>query len=355
MKLYANHLVFSALTLVLFAFPAVAEGEPQELITQVGGQSPPDTPELVQERIQERWAKYQEPGTSSSGQATPLNLPQVKSGNPEQPEAEKEVKQVPSIAPTMPAAPEPSWDNKGASALQDEIEQYKTIVLDSKKQNIKPNKRQFVELSRNYVNRIHCSGTLETMIIPNDRGIEADLLNDNHDLFLRAAPSDIRSFPLDLSLICDGNVYLINAVVNPHVPSQDIVLELPQGVRPISEKERQRYRAGISASEALPLEEKLALIMQRIYKDDPLPYWKEMSTPTSNSRWNRGHYSVFLQKVTQTGISDLVVWDFIFRGSFPKTSIYDEVRKIVKGEIVAFGIVTYEGHSASRIIVTAKD
>ena len=342
------------LTLSLFSMPARAqEAAKPELKTSIQI-SAPGTPQHVQEQMNNRWEKFKENNPELGAKPTPVNLPSLSTNSSSAAKLAGGVKQVTSILPSLPVA-NSAWEDKGASALMDEIEQYKKIVVDAKKQVVKPDKRQFVELARNYVNRFTCSGKIETMVIPNDRGLEADILNDNHDLFLRVAPSDVRSFPVDISLVCDGNVYLMNGVVYPHIPSQEISLELPQGVRPISTKEKEKFQKGIQASEGLPLEEKLSLIMQRVYKDDLLPYWREVATPTSESRWTRGSYSVFLQKVVRTSINDLVAWDFVFRGTFPKTSIYDEVRKVVKGEIVAFGIVEYQDHGAARVIVTTKE
>ena len=257
---------------------------------------------------------------------------------------------VPRLPPSAPA-PIPSKEEQDMN----EIKVFKKIVEDSKKQVIQADKREFVELSRNYLNRFHCSGQIEKMIVPQDKGLEAELTNDGHDLFVRVGNSPNKQFPVDLSLVCDGSVFLVNAVVHSGVPSQEIELRLPKGMRSISTASKEKYQAAIKISEALPLEEKVSRIMQRVYQNKLLPYWREVDTPTSQSRWQHGGYSVFLQRVVKTEIDSMVAWDFVFRGSFPSSSFYDVIRKIVRGEITAFGKVTYEGHQTARVIVITRE
>lgn len=260
-----------------------------------------------------------------------------------------------TVKPRLPASAPSPMPSASKEGIPEEIAKFKQVVSDAKKQVIQADKREFASLSRNYVNRISCSGQIEKMIVPQDQGLEAEITNDNHDLFIRVGVNPSKQFPVDLSLICDGQVFLINAVVHPHVPSQEIVLELPKGIRPLSTVAKEKHAESIAAAEALPLEEKLSKIMQRMYKGDFLAYWREIDTPTSQSRWNNGSYAVLLQKVVKTEIDHMIAWDFVFRGRFPTSSFYDVIRKIVTGEVVAFGRVAYEGHDAARIIVITRE
>lgn len=284
----------------------------------------------------------------------PIRLPSAEAVKPTPVPSEPAKKTVTSVQSNMPiSAPAPvAVESRGTS---EEIEKFKSVVKDSKKQIIQSDKREFVELSRNYLNRISCAGQLEKLIVPQDQGLEAEITNDNHDLFLRVGPNSAKQFPVDMSLICDGHVFLLNAVVHPSVPSQEIVLSLPKGMRPLSAVAKEKYKGVIAEAEALPLEEKISRIVQRVYKGNLLPYWQEIDTPTSQSRWTRGSYSVLLQKVIKTEIDSLVAWDFVFRGRFPKSAIYDEIRKVVHGDIVSFGIVPYEGHDAARVMVMTRE
>ena len=46
-------------------------------------------------------------------------------------------------------------------------------------------RRNFAVFSRNYINRIHCSGVIEDVLYPTTKGVELELKNSGHDLFLR--------------------------------------------------------------------------------------------------------------------------------------------------------------------------
>lgn len=259
---------------------------------------------------------------------------------------------VTSVKIDRPAA-KPSPMPKGT--LPEEIGRFQEAVTGGKKQIIKPDKREFAKLSRNYQNRIDCAGEIEKLIIPQDQGIEAEIAPSRHHLFLRVGMNPAQQFPLDFSIICDGSVYLVNAVVTPHFASEILELELPKGVRPLSATAREKHKDSISAAEALPLEEKLTKIMQRIYTGDHLSYWREVETPTTQSRWTYASYAVLLQKVVKVEIDGLIAWDFVFRGRFPTSSFYDVIRKIVAGEVIAFGKVTYEGQNAARVVVITRE
>lgn len=309
-------------------------------------------------------ASQKKSSDSNSQPSSPFKQEKAVAGTPAVPVRGNIPAEPASMLPTNTAKSSPlkksndlePWQNNelSASTFGEMLSTYKEIVDEKQKQTVTPNKRTFVELSRNYLNRITCEGKIENMVIPQDRGMEAQILNDNHDLFLRVGAVDIKQFPLDMSLVCDGQVYLINAVVHPNVPSQDITLVLPKGVRPLSVQQKAKYQKAIQHSEALPLEEQVSKIMQRVYSGDFLAYWKEIDTPTAESRWTLGSFSVLLQKVISTNINDLIAWDFVFRGRVPAESLYDTIRKVVRGEIVAYGRVTYESQGALRVIVLTK-
>lgn len=244
---------------------------------------------------------------------------------------------------------------KSGDHLPPEVENYKQIVNDQKKQFIQPGRVQFARLSRNYINHITCAGKIEKLMAPQDQALEAEIANDNHDLFLRVGQNPNAQFPVDITIVCDGQVFILNAVVRPEEPSKQIVLKLPAGARPLSEPAMRQYADSIAKSSALPVEEKVSKIVKRIYQGDHLPYWQEIETPTSATKWSREGYSVLLQKVVRTNIDGIVSWDFIFRGSYHNKGTYDVIRKIVKGEIIAFGRVDYGGLGAARVIVLTRE
>ena len=333
----------------------------------------PMTPELAAKRWQEASERMgitppaAVPAASPAGvRPVPAPFP-VAAPVPVKPAAAPSLKGTPEAntkpapAKPAPARPEPlpvgekSPMPKSGDNLPPEVENYKQIVNDQKKQFIQPNKVQFARLSRNYINHISCAGKIEKLMAPQDQALEAEIANDNHDLFLRVGPNPNAQFPVDLTIVCDGQVFLLNAVVRPEEPSKQLVLKLPAGTRPLSEPALRQYSEAISKSSALPVEEKVSKIVKRIYQGDHLPYWQEIETPTSATKWSRDGYSVLLQKVVRTNIDGIVSWDFIFRGSYHNKGTYDVIRKIVKGEIIAFGRVDYAGLGAARVIVLTRE
>jgi len=242
-------------------------------------------------------------------------------------------------------------------ARNDEYEKvignYKGAISEQRLIQIVPDKVTFANLARNFVNHIRCEGEIQAVIIPQDRGMEFKLLANKHDLYVLVGDTPYTQFPLDLSLQCDGKSFIINGLVTPRVVSQEIELLLPKK-GDLSVGELDKWKDAITKSAALPLEEQVTRITQRVFKGDSLGYWRDIDISAAKSRWVYDHYSVLLQKAIDTNINGLQAWDFVFRGQMQRQDAYNEIRKVVRGEVVAFGTYEYEGKNMMRIIVITK-
>lgn len=233
------------------------------------------------------------------------------------------------------------------------IGNYKGAIAEQRLIQIMPDKVAFANLSRNYVNHVRCEGEIQAVIIPEDRGMDFKLLKNKHDIYIRVGETPFTQFPLDMSLVCDGRSFIINGLVSPRTISQEIELVLPKkGELTIGEAER--WKEGITKSGAMPLEDQVAKITQRVFRGEPLGYWRDLDISAAKSRWTYDHYSVLLQKAVDTNINGLLAWDFVFRGQVERQTAYNEIRKIVRGEVVSYGSYQYEGKDMMRFIVITK-
>lgn len=282
-----------------------------------------------------------------------------------------------SEAATPEAAPKPPKDDSEAALLEEiqrirkehkeeprsgdpkerqisyrkDTDAYRVQVESPEWQKAEADRRNFAVFSRNYINRIHCSGLIEDVLYPTTKGLELELKNSGHDLFLRVGaevPAEYDHFPLDLNVICDGSVYQINGVVDDQYPVTN--LELLPGSGMSAEKSA-RYGKAIRAAAALPHEEQIARILRRIWRDDPLPYWRKQTVPDSPGQRATG---ILLRQQVITGISGIVAWDFVVQdANADMPSLLASAQKLVTGPIVALGRVVLRG--AQRAVVLTKD
>lgn len=228
---------------------------------------------------------------------------------------------------------------------------YRAQIESAEWQEAEADRRNFAVFSRNYINRIHCEGVIEDVLYPTSKGAELELKNAGHDLFLRMGenvPDEFDHFPFDMNIICDGNVYQINGVVDDQYPATNLELLPVDGT---SNKKLTRYGKAIRTAEALPHEEQIARILRRVWNDDFLPYWHKQAAPAISDKDLKG---IALRQQVITGISDLVAWDFVIQdGKADMPALMASVQKLVTGPIVALGRVVL--HGTQRAVVLTKD
>lgn len=228
---------------------------------------------------------------------------------------------------------------------------YRAQIESPEWQQAAADRRNFAVFSRNYINRIHCSGIIEDVLYPTTKGAELELKNNGHDLFLRMGvdvPDEFSHFPLDLNIICDGHVYQINGVVDDQYPATNLELLPTKG---LSTEKMTRYGTAIRAAAALPHEEQIARILRRVWNDDPMPYWRKEPETTLTGKETEG---IVLRQRLFTGISELVAWDIVVQnGKADIPDLLAAVQDFVTGPIVALGRVVLRG--TQRVVVLTKD
>ena len=238
---------------------------------------------------------------------------------------------------------------------QDEnIQLFKEIVDDAAWQKVTPGKRQFVQLSRYFVNQISCpGGKFVQALMPQDKFIETEISDSGADLFLRVGNNPDKQFPLDLALICEDQTFMLNAVVHTGVPSQQIVLLLPKKTR--EKSSLTKFQDHITKAEALPMEEQLLRIAKRVYQENYLSFWEEDASIVSRHKWYKRPFSIVVNNVVRTHVNGFVAWDFLVKGYSDGSDdeLFQELVKAVKGKPVAVGKVA--GPSVARLIVITQE
>ena len=226
---------------------------------------------------------------------------------------------------------------------------YRAQIESPEWQRAEADRRNFAVFSRNYINRIHCSGVIEDVLYPTTKGVELELKNSGHDLFLRMGvdvPAEFSHFPLDMNIICDGRVYQINGVVDDQYPATNVEL-IP--TEDLSAQKNIRYGTAIRTAEALPHEEQIARILRRVWTDDLMPFWRK--EPVNPDKAPKG---ITPRQRIITGISDLVAWDLVVQdASADMPKLLASVQDFVAGPIVALGRVVLRG--TQRAVVLTKD
>lgn len=206
-------------------------------------------------------------------------------------------------------------------------------------------RRAFGVFARNYTNRIHCEGTISEVVYPTTKGLELEIKNKGHDLFFQVGPTvppDITYFPVDLNIICDDEVFQVNAVVDTQYPGTNMELVLSGTVKPDS---LHPYENSIQRAQALPHEEQLAKILTRVWNSDYLPYWV---TKKQNRACGFGS-PCKLRISVDTGISGLVAWDFLAPVTANIPELLARLGEHVNGEIIGIGRIRLK--EAQRVII----
>jgi murein DD-endopeptidase MepM/ murein hydrolase activator NlpD len=313
----------------------------------------------------------QQPGGASV--AVPARQPQKPVPAPV---AQQQTSDLSRGVPTLQGAPRDNAGGKGESASslvvsgkgkssgttpkdkglpQDEnIMMFKEIVDDAAWQKVVPGKRQFVQLSRYFVNQISCpEGKFVQALMPQDKFIETELSETGSELFLRVGNNPDKQFPLDLALICEDQTFMLNAVVHTGVPSQQIALILPKKVK--EKANLVSFAGNIAKAEALPMEDQLLRIAKRVYQEKYLSYWEEDASIISRHKWYKRPFSIVANNVVRTHINGFVAWDFLVKGfrDGSDEELFPELAKAVKGKPVAIGKVA--GPTVARVIVITQE
>jgi LysM repeat protein len=234
------------------------------------------------------------------------------------------------------------------------IVKFKEIVDDSVWQEVVPNKRQFVQLSRYFVNQISCpGGKFVQALMPQDKYVETELSENGSDFFLRVGNNPDKQFPLDLVLICEDQTYMLNAVVHTGVPSQQIRLRMPKKTKELVSIAKSQPQ--IAKAQALPMEEQLIRIARRVYKEDYLSYWDEDAAAVSRHKWYSRPFTIVVNNVIKTHINGYVAWDFLVKGYSDGSDeqLQRELQRAVRGKPVAIGKVA--GSTVARYIVITQE
>ena len=235
------------------------------------------------------------------------------------------------------------------------IQVFKDVVKEGGWQDVSSTKREFIQLSRYFVNHFSCpDGQFDQVLMPQDKYIETEISGNRKDFFLRVGNNPNKQFPLDLAIICNGQTFMLNAVVHAGAPSQQIRMKLPDSVRQ-QKKNLDEYTSYIEKATALPLEDKVLRIVKRVYQEKPLSYWEEDFSLVSKHRWNAHPYRILVNNVIKTNIEGFIAWDFYVEGirNGDDDTLLEKLGKIVKGRPVAMGKVI--GLKTGRVIFITQD
>jgi hypothetical protein len=247
---------------------------------------------------------------------------------------------VPAHSPQKAEPPKGERKKRQMEYRQD-VSGMKALIESPEWQQAVSDRRSFAMLARNYTNRITCEGTIQDVIYPRTKGIELELKNQGHDLFLRVGlevPADITHYSVDLNIICDGEVFQINAAVDPEYPATNIELVL-SGTSP----QLRGHENSVLQASALPHEEKIAKIMRRVWKGDLMEYWKAR---TENKNFGSGF--VFRQSV-KTQIDSITAWDFTAPPGLDIPRLLAALTGKTSGEVIAIGRVPLR--TVQRVVI----
>ena len=203
-------------------------------------------------------------------------------------------------------------------------------------------RRNFGVFARNYTNRIHCDGVIQDVLYPTTKGLELEIKNQGHDLFLRVGqdvPAEFTHFPVDLNVICSGEVFQINAVIDAKYPATNLELELSG--RPV--ENIKGYSGSIQQASALPHEEKISRIVPRVWNDKPLQYWN-VSTRTRSCGKN-----CTLRQTVHTEIDGIVAYDFTAPLHLGFPELLATLGTLTKGDVISIGKVPLR--NLQRVII----
>ena len=210
-------------------------------------------------------------------------------------------------------------------------------------------RRNFSVFARNYTNRLHCDGVIQDVIYPTNKGLELELKNQGHDLFIRVGqnvPAEFNHFPIDLNVICSGEVFQINAVIDAKYPATNLELEL-SGRQPAVDLKA--YTGSIQQASALPHEEKISKIIPRIWNDNPLSYWKVSSKTRSCGK------SCTLRQTVHTEIDGIVAYDFTTPLYLDFPELLATLSGLTQGDVISIGKVSLQNLQRVIILTVQKE
>ena len=203
-------------------------------------------------------------------------------------------------------------------------------------------RRNFGVFARNYTNRIHCDGVIQDVLYPTSKGLELEIKNQGHDLFVRVGqdvPVEFSHFPVDLNVICSGEVFQINAVIDAKYPATNLELELSG--RPV--ENIKAYKSSIQQASALPHEEKISRIVPRVWNGRPLQYWKVSTRTRSCGK------KCTLRQTVHTEIDGIVAYDFTAPLHLGFPELLATLGGLTKGDIISIGKVPLQ--NLQRVII----
>lgn len=277
----------------------------------------------------------EEPESSASGENVPAS-----ETSPAKPDKDTLLEDLNRLKQGQPLPGVQSSASEGAKARQmqytKDTDAYRTQIESPEWQEAYANRRNFAVFGRNYINRIHCEGVIADVLYPTTKGVELEIKNGGHDLFLRIGsdvPPEFTHFPVDMNIICDGAVFQVNGVVDSQYPATNVELVLDGAV---SASTLKRHGTSVQKAAALPHEERLAKILRRVWNDDPLPYWR---TTAHNKHYGEKD-RIVLRQTVKTSIADVTVWDFVVDDvTLPLSGVLAALRDKVDGEVVGLGRV----------------
>lgn len=227
-----------------------------------------------------------------------------------------------------------------------------------------PDRRVFAAFARHYTNRIHCEGVITDVLFPTGKGLELEIKNEGHDVFMRIAhdvPPEFVNYPIDLNIICDGEVFQLNGIVDAKYAATNVRL-LGQGKRSKAHKGRgtsapvdlKPYAEVIKAAAALPHEEKLVRIVKRILTDRTMDFWTVRLMGVRHTAY--GSPATLRQVVTTniTGTSGgIKVWDFaVGNKDLSAHELLTALSPVIDGKVLAVSRKPYA--NTQRVLVLTE-
>ncbi len=242
----------------------------------------------------------------------------------------------------------------GAEAFKNQIEQPEW-------QSARPDRRSFAAFARHYTNRIHCDGVITDVLFPTGKGLELEIKNEGHDVFLRISndvPPEFSAYPIDFNFICDSEVFQVNGIIDAKYSSTNLRLigsgkKQSEAQKAAAEADLKPYAEAIKTASALPQEEKLARIMRRIWDAKPLPYWKARAMGTKHVAYGS---AAILRQVINTNIDGITAWDFAVENPhLAAQELMKVMRPAVDGKIIGLGrVVMQKTQRAIVLTVSGK-
>jgi len=218
----------------------------------------------------------------------------------------------------------------------------------SDEQIVYPDKRTFVKLSRNFMNRIQCvDHSLGAIVVPADKGL--DYTVQPSDIYLQGKVDSPSSFIVEMYITCGNKVFEINGAVDSELPSQKIRLQLDKDSH--AQNLREANLDVIKKAESLPYEEKIVKILKRAYQKDYMKFW------IVEDRYNDVSFLIYTKKIS-TGISGVIVREFYAdRRINQDEKIVEMIQSglFVGENILAVGSVYSENTDSSKLYILSEE